>query len=706
MKKLLIVSLFLLSMIGLFAQNPYTVAIDLQTESLGYHPAGTVGIKVVEFYFGNEAIDGMFDVLYGTRNTMYWNWPNEEDLNASTTQYLGPDDADTPGRLLVQMQYMTNFGAGGGNVHCNFWFIDGDGNEHGPVDISKTGADQQLEANPVAWGGPTGPVAPDAWATYLFPADGATGVGINDADMDMNYPNLGWNYEGTVEPDGFEVWLDGAHVDDVAFEADNTMFGYIHPADLAYETTYTWGIKPYIEPAAKRGMKASRVEPERLYPEGDMPADWTFTTKAAPAVGPDAWATVDTPADEATGVELMPTLTWTYEGTVVPDGYEVYVDGFYQDDVVALEFAIDEPLEYNTEYEWYVKPFVNNAAKKGLKKTNRDLPPGKLYPGGDMPIWTFTTTDEVVIGDPENPNDIVINITIPAGGTYTAPVEVPVTVGQEIAGIVIPSGLQYFSSNIGQASGIYTFVFNFGWSDIVVYYGDNPVDPADYTFVGGVLTIIIDFGAKGPTDIFAYDPNTLPVTLSSFTAVAHANEYVTLKWVTESESNLQGYNVYRAETDNQAQAIRINPTIVAPHNQTQTQTYTYTDNEVESTTYYYWLEVSELANENSFHGPIVVTVEDDPVVPGITETTFRNFGPSPFTTSTSTSLRVKEGETATVTIYNLLGQVVRRESFNAGEHNFEFDGRDANNKKVANGIYFVRMTSPTQTKNFKIVKIK
>ncbi len=224
-----------------------------------------------------------------------------------------------------------------------------------------------------------------------------------------------------------------------------------------------------------------------------------------------------------------------------------------------------------------------------------------------------------------------------------------------------------------------------------------------FTFEG------VDFTAKdGEVFVFLNDGEdiTLPVELSSFSATATASEYVTLNWETESESNLLGYNVYRSETENFSQAMRINTAIISATNQSQTSYYTYKDNEIESTSYYYWLEVAELANENSFHGPIAVTVEDEIQVEPINITQFSNFGPSPFSYETSASIRVKEGETATVTIYNLKGQVVTSEIFSAGEHEYIFKGRDRKNNKVANGVYFVRMTSPSTSKSFKIVKIK
>lgn len=203
------------------------------------------------------------------------------------------------------------------------------------------------------------------------------------------------------------------------------------------------------------------------------------------------------------------------------------------------------------------------------------------------------------------------------------------------------------------------------------------------------------------------NPQTLPVEFSSFTAINHSGEYVTLKWVTHSESNLHGYNIYRAENEKIGTAMRINPSVIEANNQSITSTYTYNDDGIEPTTYYYWIEASELSNENTFHGPIVVLVEnDDPEIPSLSYTEFRNFGPSPFTESTTTKLRVDKGETASITIYNLLGQIVTKEEFSAGEHNYTFSGRDSNGKKVANGVYFVNMVSPTVSKSFKIIKMK
>lgn len=683
MKKLLIISLFLVSLLTLFADGPgvpHHAVFDLQTADGGYHEAGTIGFMAEEFH-PNPASDDVFFAEEGSRNQLYWNWPDHEDQNTALTSYA-PGETVQPGRIAIQMATLYTWGIGG--VQARFWFIDDAGNQTEAINLAKGPGAVTIYPEVIAWGGFEAPSLPE-WAINPTPETGAMGVAI---DMDLT-----WAYDGEVIPDGYEIVINDAEPVDLG-----DVLTYTPEVDFAYATLYTWGVIPYVndaEPA--RGLRAAR---SKIYPEGDMP-EWTFTTIAEPVTTPSL-ATLVSPEDGAEDVAIDEQLMWTYEGAYI-DGFEVVFNGADAVDVLVPAEEVEtysfDPglLATSTEYSWSVRPYREPANLiRGMKTTR-----SRVYPSELVPNWIFTTTNEVDVSVGET--EIVI--VVPDGGSANAPIPGELNPGDQIGDNTVPAGLVYVRFTIDQLPGAYTFRFTLNYASVVVLINNIPYN--DYTYTGGVLSLNYAFtGAKAPIDLIVYDESTLPVELSSFTAVAFASEYVTLNWVTESESNLHGYNIFRAENNNLSSAMRINSSVVVANNQAVTSTYTYRDNEVESTTYYYWLEVSELSNENTFHGPIVVTVEDDPVIPGVATTEFGNFGPSPFSDVTSTTLRVKEGETASITIYNLLGQVIKRETFNAGEHNFTFNGRDANGKRVANGIYFVKMASPTTTKNFKIVKMK
>lgn len=199
----------------------------------------------------------------------------------------------------------------------------------------------------------------------------------------------------------------------------------------------------------------------------------------------------------------------------------------------------------------------------------------------------------------------------------------------------------------------------------------------------------------------------VPVELTSFTATT-MQENVSLQWVSQSELNLLGYRVYRNEENNQANSILITPTMIPATNTSTTQTYSLVDDEVEiDHTYYYWLESVDMGS-SQFHGPVSVIVEGEvpPMLPEISS--IANAYPNPFKANTNTTIEVtiKEGESGTISIYNVLGQVVKTYSVQTGTHNITWNGRDNRGNVCGSGIYFYKLSTPSlnQTKKLVIVK--
>ncbi len=201
----------------------------------------------------------------------------------------------------------------------------------------------------------------------------------------------------------------------------------------------------------------------------------------------------------------------------------------------------------------------------------------------------------------------------------------------------------------------------------------------------------------------------VPVVLSSFTAGLTAQNNVQISWITQSETQMMGYRIYRNTVADQSGAMLIDHPMVHATNTSETQIYNVVDSDVlTDQTYYYWLEAVEY-NVSNFYGPVGITVSGAGDTPGYPEiTTLKNAYPNPFKADGSTNIEVdlKAGETGTLTIYNVMGQIVKIENLSQGNHTIIWNGRDSKGTAVGSGIYFYKLSTPSlnQTKKMVIVK--
>jgi hypothetical protein len=120
------------------------------------------------------------------------------------------------------------------------------------------------------------------------------------------------------------------------------------------------------------------------------------------------------------------------------------------------------------------------------------------------------------------------------------------------------------------------------WTTVVTGI-DVPEDNYEFALVTGVTT---------PTLI----------RLSSFTATPSHGKVI-IEWTTESEIDCEGFNIYRAESEN-GQYVKINPSLIpAQGTSTSGATYKFVDENVKyRRTYYYKLEDIDIYGKSTFHG--------------------------------------------------------------------------------------------------------
>lgn len=210
---------------------------------------------------------------------------------------------------------------------------------------------------------------------------------------------------------------------------------------------------------------------------------------------------------------------------------------------------------------------------------------------------------------------------------------------------------------------------------------------------------------------------TVPVELSSFTAsLVQQNEQnlVQLRWTTQTETQVAGYNILRNSEPTASNAMQVNLSMIGATNTSLTSTYTFTDEGVESGVSYYWLQSSDLNGDIQMFGPISITIgNNQQVTPGAGMlTNLKSTYPNPFRVTdlkVTIPFAVSSKGTVKLDIYNEKGQLVwsyDKSNADAGLYQVDWFGHDINGRKLPAGVYFCRMSSGDYLGTKKITIIK
>jgi Secretion system C-terminal sorting domain len=247
------------------------------------------------------------------------------------------------------------------------------------------------------------------------------------------------------------------------------------------------------------------------------------------------------------------------------------------------------------------------------------------------------------------------------------------------------------------------------------YVGDN----VDYQLGNAVLIVgqtyqsiigVVDWYNSGPYyRINPRDGNdpVLPVTLSSFTA-EYLNNSPVLYWTTQSEINNLGWDIFRSVVENgfdTGNSLQITTSMVPGIGaSTEPTDYSYSDEFpiVEGVTYYYWLQSTSATNDIDFFGPISLTIPIQGEIPhSIFETALNPNYPNPFNPATTISFSIENENIGTFTIFNIKGQEVVSEKYEAGEYTIEW-----NAEGLSSGIYFYKLSTPSFNITKKMILMK
>jgi hypothetical protein len=194
----------------------------------------------------------------------------------------------------------------------------------------------------------------------------------------------------------------------------------------------------------------------------------------------------------------------------------------------------------------------------------------------------------------------------------------------------------------------------------------------------------------------------LPQPFSLSFSVNNDNGLLNINWMAPFDPVLPvlGYNVYRKFDTGPFHLV----STVEETSYSETLSY--------EGAYQYYVSVQYLNAEGSpsdllsFLYPYVSNPQD--AIPALVTKLDSNY-PNPFNPSTTISFSLAKAGKASLAIYNLKGQLVKRlvdGDYGSGEHKVVWNGKDENNRNIASGMYFYRMESGSYKSVKKMLLMK
>ncbi len=265
---------------------------------------------------------------------------------------------------------------------------------------------------------------------------------------------------------------------------------------------------------------------------------------------------------------------------------------------------------------------------------------------------------------------------------------------------------------------------DYGWESDSSFVGNSMFGDSKTILItenvgGGSHTLKL-YANESPTvyRVLVYAQNgdySLPVELSTFSA-QRLDDRTKLSWVTESEVENLGFNIFRAVSDDslqpeQSQFAKINSRLIAGNgNSSQRNDYEYTDIFNPDAQYlWYMLQDVSYNGRTEFHNSLMINLaaEENDITP--VEFRLRQNYPNPFNPNTVISYNLADNSPVELTIYNVLGNKIKTLVAGyqpAGQHRIQWNATDEQGNKVASGIYFYQLSTPAFMKIKKMTLLR